>query len=679
MIRSLLILSCAVSLAACGDSPSGAPDMAMETPPDLSMTADDLAPTTDDLSSPPDFTIPCVTEGSACTLPAGGNGVCKVVSVGQPVTCQGCGTALNDAACIAAYGPGVAYLCLNDACVPGDCRTSTDCAAGKVCLNNFCSPCTGATDTEGDTRCKSDARYGATTLCLAGVCTVADCRTDSDCAVPGGGGKTKICGVSVENECGSCVNDSQCQGDTDTTGTAGANSMCEISSGACISRSCTVGGNSYCTTANPGDVCCGGTCQTGTCCGAGGGVNCNSGGCSSTNPAKAGVCTTCDAVAGTTWYVDPQNGNDQTGTGSRAATGNPAPACAFKTITRALQFIGGAPPVGTKIVVLGDSSVSLYTSGDGEKYPIRLPSNVEVSAMTGPIQINNNSAFSVIGTGVTIKGFKIATSVVKSYGIDVAPGASVTIGSVEVSGFSGAGIVSKGGQIILGDGTTLKNNTGDGALVATAGRITVDLRTTAPLGGVRFEGNTGYGVVALDRGELILRGNGNAATPTVQVLNNVKGGVRVESRTLAELRGIVITGSTTGSGVDTYPEAMLKIAESTILNNKLGVAVNPAGALTNIGTILVEESNTLQVAPGGSIAPNSVVGLCVAAGHVPLGAPPTKLLARRNIFAGPRDCRTANPGSVSSLTACTGTRSDVAVVKLPNLTAPLLLLDNCTF
>jgi len=679
MIRPFLILSSALAIAACGDSPSGAPDLAMETPPDLSMTTDDLATnTTDDLSSPPDFTIPCVTAGSACTLPTGGNGICKAAGVGQPVTCQGCGTALNDAACIAAYGPGASYLCLNDACVPGDCRTSTDCAAGKVCLNNFCSPCTGATNAEGDTRCKGDARYGATTLCLSGVCTVADCRTDADCAVQGGGGKTKICGVVDENKCGSCVSDSQCQGSTDTTGTAGPNSMCEISSGACISRSCTIGGNSYCTTANAADVCCGGTCQTGNCCGAGGGVNCGSGGCSSTDAAKAGICTSCDAASGLTWYVDPVNGNDGTGTGATTSMGNPAPACALKTVTRALQLIGGTPAAGTKIIVLGDSTVALRP-GPEEKYPIRLPSNVEVRAMTGPIQINNNNAFSVIGTAVTIKGFKIATSVSKAYGIDVAPGASVTIGSVEVSGFNGAGIISKGGNIILGDGTTLKNNTGSGAIVATQGRITVDLRNTVTLGGVRFDGNTGYGVEAFDRGELILRGNGNAASPTVQVINNVKGGVRVESRSLAEVRGLVITGSTGGSGVDVYPESMVKIAESTILNNKLGVAVNPAGALTNLSSILVEESNTLQVAPGGSIAPNSVVGLCVAAGHVPLGNPAQKLLARRNIFAGPRDCRTLNPGSVSSLTACTGTRSDVAVVKLANQVTPLLLLDNCTY
>jgi hypothetical protein len=679
MHRTLLILASIAALAGCGDSPSSSTDLA-ETPPDLSMamSSEDLSPAGDLAPPPPDFTIPCTAEGSACSLPSGGLGICKAPGVGQPVMCQGCGTALDDAACIAAYGPGVAYLCESNQCIPGDCRTSTDCSAGKVCLNHFCSPCTGATDAEGDTRCKSDARYGATTLCLAGVCTVADCRTDADCAVAGSTPtKTRICGVVEANRCGGCVNDSQCQGSSDTTGSAGPNSMCEISTGACISRNCAAGGNSYCTTANPADVCCGTTCQTGNCCGVGGNVSCSSGGCSSTDPAKAGICTSCDAASGNTFYVDPVSGNDVTGTGATTSMGNAAPACAFRTVTRALQIIGGAPPVGTKIIVLGDSTVALRPAPE-EKYPIRLPSNVEVRAMSGPIQINDNSAFSVVGTAVTIRGFKIATTVARSYGVEVQPGASLTTGALEISGFSVAGLVSRG-RAFLGDGTSLKNNAGEGALATSRGLISVELRTTAPLGGVRFEGNMGYGASVIDQGELLLRGNGDARAPTVQVLNNRKGGVRVEPRAVAELRGLFIAGSTAASGVDVYPDSLVKIAESTILNNKLGVTVSQFGSATNLGSILIEESNVLQVSPGGPLAPNSVAGICLAAGHTALGTSPQRLFARRNVFAGPRDCRAASPGGLSSLSACSGARSDVAVVKLPNLTTPLLVVDNCTY
>jgi hypothetical protein len=651
------------------------PDLAEAAVPDLAPPpGDDLAPV-DDLAPPPDLVPACLTEGSACTLPSGALGICKSPGVGQPLGCSGCGspTSANDGACVAAYGPSVAYLCENDTCVRGDCRTSSDCSAGRVCVNRFCSPCTGATTADGDALCKGDPRYGASTLCLGGLCSIADCRTDGDCLVAGTT-KTRLCGAVEANKCGGCTSDAQCQGSSDTTGSAGPSSMCEISTGACIPRSCTAGGNSYCTTANPADVCCGGTCQAGNCCGTGGGLSCVSGGCSSTDATKAGVCTTCEAAANNTYYVDPVNGSDETGTGNNSAVAS----CALKTVRRALQLIG-APAVATKIIVVGDSTVALRPAPE-ELYPIVLPSNIEIAAQTGPIQINDRDGFRIEGKEVIIRGFKIATAVSRSYGVEVRANASVRLRALEVSGFNGAGVIVKDGSIVLEDGVVVKNNIGDGMIVAgPQGKAVVDLRTTATASGVRFEGNGGYGIGVFDRARLSLSGNGNATTPTVAIVNNVKGGIRVDPRAIGELRGIVVTGSRMGSGIDVYPETLLRLSESTVLGNKFGVSVNPAGTLTNIGNILLDEANTFQVLPGGPIAPNSVVGICVNAGHVPLGMTATKLSARHNIFAGPRDCRTASPGGLSSLTACSGTRSDVAVVKLPNLVSPQLFVDNCTY
>ena len=80
------------------------------------------------------------------------------------------------------------------------------------------------------------------------------------------------------------------------------------------------------------------------------------------------LCTVCDPVAGLTFLVDPLSGVDGGATGSgTSGGGTPNAACAFKTITRALQAIGSNPAVGTVIQVRNSGPVSVV--GNGERFP----------------------------------------------------------------------------------------------------------------------------------------------------------------------------------------------------------------------------------------------------------------------------------------------------------------------
>src|SRR5512144_2838174 len=50
--------------------------------------------------------------------------------------CGLCEGAQDDAKCAAAYGAG--NICVQGACVPGQCHVADDCGAGKQCIDNQC-------------------------------------------------------------------------------------------------------------------------------------------------------------------------------------------------------------------------------------------------------------------------------------------------------------------------------------------------------------------------------------------------------------------------------------------------------------------------------------------------------------------------------------------------------------
>ena len=194
--------------------------------------------------------------------------------------CQACGT---DAACVTAYGPQ--HLCVNNVCLPGQCRVSSDCAGGQICdaPTRTCNAC------GSDTVCSVDPSYGSSTVCIGGGCVPGDCHgssgdcptgqlcgisaarhlrrllTDAQCAAdptygaghicfqgicqPGNCHGTSgdcsgalsgyVCGAQSANTCGPCATDSQCQADQ----TYGSATICNTTtgqseSGECVSAAC---------------------------------------------------------------------------------------------------------------------------------------------------------------------------------------------------------------------------------------------------------------------------------------------------------------------------------------------------------------------------------------------------------------------------------------------------------
>jgi peptidoglycan-associated lipoprotein len=67
---------------------------------------------------------------------------------------------------------GAGKECVNGACkaIPGYCTGRSDCKPGQDCINNQCRACVS------DTECPSG------TICLGGVCDKPQCKKDDDCA-----------------------------------------------------------------------------------------------------------------------------------------------------------------------------------------------------------------------------------------------------------------------------------------------------------------------------------------------------------------------------------------------------------------------------------------------------------------------------------------------------------------
>ena len=98
-------------------------------------------------------------------------------------------------------------------------------------------------------------------------------------------------------------------------------------------------------------------------------------------------CTGCAAATGNKYYVDPMNGNDATATGSGMVGGVANPSCSFRTVTHALQVVGGFAVPGTQIIIVGQSGQTVPLDAT-EALPIIVPANVTIATQNGPIRVN---------------------------------------------------------------------------------------------------------------------------------------------------------------------------------------------------------------------------------------------------------------------------------------------------
>jgi hypothetical protein len=568
----------------------------------------------------------------------------------------------------AVYGSG--DICLAGACVAGDCHdTSVECTAGKICgvsTPHTCGNC--AAGGAGDTECVSDSRYGTGNICFQGLCGVGNCHaTSGDCT---GGNAGLICGASATNTCGTCTDDAACTSDP----FYGANYICDTAAGAnqgkCVSRACS--NNNMACTANTSDFCCSSSCTTGNCCVD---ADCGAIGTACVNH----TCSTCNAVTGNTFYVDPVNGNDSTGTGAILSGATAAPGCAFKTVARAIVVIGASPPAGTKIVLVGQGSTPRGLAAT-DTLPISVPTNTTLTTTGGPITITllttaagNPAGIRLLNNNSGVAGDPAAPLTLDGnnhnagIGIQVAVGATAntfSISNVTINNTNGHGIRVNGGTVTIGAGVVSSNSNQDGLFVNGGVANITNVSGTQTL----FTGNVQYGIEVGASGSVNVTGTPGAPIPsnngTVISNFNTQAGLRVAQTpggagALCTINGLVSWGNTNRDML-LQGGSKVKLRNSVLGTGPEGIRIQNNGANNDIsqidlGTGADPGKNWIQT-PNGASGFHANAGICLVMqanqGALTLNAGGNHFTTTGN--PGTQlDCATGT-GTVGTNTTCTG-------------------------
>jgi hypothetical protein len=372
-------------------------------------------------------------------------------------------------------------------------------------------------------------------------------------------------------------------------------------------------------------------------------------------------CTTCDPVGGLNYIVDPANGNDNSATGSgTSGGGNANAACAFKTITRALQAIGVNPGVGTTITVRNTGAVS--AAGNGETFPINVTRNVVITASGGLVTVT---------PGANQLGFAFASA---GSGIDGALGG----GSMTIDGATNTALIGVAATTGSTDGTKLKNVTiqnflREGIFVVNAGILTINQgvivknngTTTNAHPGLHVNGtghvniivamgqtqtsfnhNTQHGILVDGAGSVNLQGVVTNGVSTVDASSNTVAGISIAQtpgNTLPQnlVNGLGVIGTTNGNGIRIEGGSNVQVRNCYVLGNAgngIHVTTHVAGmvrtnTLTNIdlGKMNSAGLNTVQATIGSNA--NQGAGICLQV-DINTGT----LSAEGNIFHGPVNC-----------------------------------------
>jgi hypothetical protein len=579
-------------------------------------------------------------------------------------------TAASDNRCKADTTYGSGTICLSGACTRGDCHTSTNCNAGRICgssVPNACGDC--ATDAQ----CKADTRYGSGSICVNNLCVTGNCHTTADCTATGGGPSGQICNATTHT-CSNCTADTQCAAEFADSArpicvtTAGATNV-----GRCVpnpttgaGRLCPATGNAACP-ANSSDFCCGSPtkCVPGNCC--------DDTQCTTTeNPlCKNNVCSHCEAVTGNNYMVDPANGDDTVATGNITVGTAAAPECAFRTLTKAIDVITSSgtvtPTAGTTITIIVSGTNPLLAD---TVLPIAVPRNVTITTQgTRGITMSlpageNGFSFArspaglapIAAAPLTIQGV-VSTSGPSGYGIHAERGTGTNTGSIAISNVTisrggGLGAVEVAGantSVVLSN-LTISNARADGIHIAngTVGMtdVTVDGAGAAGAGdGI----NVAAGTITINSGVQVTNsaGNGltlaggattinNTSTPATQFDSNGAFGISVplSTTTTLTLTGAVATSGTSGSVMtQNNGDDNVRFESSAAGSSITGLySANSAGDGLQIlagsrlkvrsSTILDNRGSGIRIASTGTPA-DDILGTTTANARIDLGTSPT--------------------------------------------------------
>jgi hypothetical protein len=347
------------------------------------------------------------------------------------------------------------------------------------------------------------------------------------------------------------------------------------------------------------------------------------------------------------------------------AGGASAPACAFKTLTRAMSYINGVgAAVGTKVVILGSASGTTNLASS-ETFPITVSANVTVTNSGGAVTVvlpnatnqaapttpygfvlSNDSAGISGNTALSAPLVLDGNGNLSGSAISASGTGTVSVSNVTIENTRGRDMVVSKGTVNIGQGVVIKNAgiTGqvrDG-LDVTGGVVNISV----PSGGTttQFTSNTQRGIEVTGTGSVNVTGVA-ATTPvngsgTVVTSFNGDAGIYIAQTpggtgANCSINGLVSWGNNTYGG-RFFGGSQVTVRNSVFgLSAQYGVLISAGTSGTNaqkldtskidLGNTTTPGNNWLQFSTASG-ARNTSAGLCVGLGATAT----TKLLAAGN-------------------------------------------------
>jgi len=365
----------------------------------------------------------------------------------------------------------------------------------------------------------------------------------------------------------------------------------------------------------------------------------------------------CDPVQNGEVYVDPNNGDDSAMTPGGFVGQGYSAACAFKTITKALAYVGAGAAPGTKIIVVGAATVQT-----GETFPLTIPANVVVVGSGGKVTVapGADDAFVLTSPTSGLANLTLAGANTSAYGVRAGTGSAATtvITDMDISGFNSAGVyVQDTGILTIAAGNKGVHVTANGVGLIVAGTGKAAVGAAAGSGGVAFNTNTGAGIDVKATATLTVEAVAGPMDGTGSVISNSNGaeGLLVEGSNGANAVTGLVAYSNTADGIAIYDTSTIVLRKSqTLKNGGSGVHVMKAvGALAATNPTKVDlgkAKDGKNVMQGAAANANTAAGLCFDNGAL---VNVQTLNAQGNLFSGV-DCSGAGNSVSDNKNNCMG-------------------------
>lgn len=343
----------------------------------------------------------------------------------------------------------------------------------------------------------------------------------------------------------------------------------------------------------------------------------------------------CDGVPltdGFTLHIDPAQGDDLQGTGSGTAGGAPEPACAYRTITRALALarVAARPSMHLQVDSFG-------FLGSGEAFPLVLPAGTSLAGAPGlmpRLSVFAGTGLQLSASGTSVSGLVLDGAGSGAVGVLASAGTSA-LQDVEVTGFTTVGVRAEQSAVLTVAGASKVHHNALGVLLVDTASVTLDGTGASEGAPLEVSSNANQGLEVRGAARLTATGVRSPFDPpsgSLVVTGNSRHGILVQQQLLAEgsasppassLTGVVVRGNGS-SGLRLLGGSALSVRESYLSGNGqhgVHVQTDPAfvagGAGANTGNFLGWLDLGRAGAPGANDLEdpdhlNGLKGVCLA-------------------------------------------------------------------